>query len=59
MRNEYKIVHTQTEMTSSQLNSLSNQGWELVSVIFVETMLSYYFRKERNQITNSKKTEVK
>lgn len=43
---EYKVVHTQTEMNSNQLNVLNKKGWELVSVVFIEYNFTYYFKKE-------------
>lgn len=45
MRYEYKIIHTTSEMSESQLNLLDKQGWELVSVVFIENTLTYYIRK--------------
>lgn len=45
MRYEYKKIHTTSEMSESQLNLLDKQGWELVSVVFIENMLTYYIRK--------------
>jgi len=50
MKYEYKIVRSQTEMTSSQLNLLSQKGWELVSVVLANNMFwSYYLRKEKTK----------
>ena len=45
MRYEYKKINTTSEMSESQLNLLDKQGWELVSVVFIENMLTYYIRK--------------
>ena len=45
MRYEYKKIHTTSEISESQLNLLDKQGWELVSVVFIENMLTYYIRK--------------
>lgn len=45
MAYEYKVLHVQNEMTSSQLNLLGKQGWELVSVTFITQMFTYYLRK--------------
>lgn len=45
MEYEYRVSHTTTEMTASQLNLLGKQGWELVSVTFLQQMFTYYFRK--------------
>lgn len=42
---EYKIIHIPNEITSSKLNLMGKNGWELVSVLFIESMFSYYFRK--------------
>ena len=49
MKYEYKIIHTANEMSSNQLNLLGNQGWELVSVTFIETMFTYYVKKLKNK----------
>ena len=45
MKYEYKKIHTTSEISESQLNLLDKQGWELVSVVFIENMLTYYIRK--------------
>lgn len=45
MKYEYKIIHTTNEMSENKLNLLGNQGWELVSVIFIESWFTYYVRK--------------
>lgn len=52
MEYEYRVSHTTTEMTASQLNLLGKQGWELVAVTFLEFIYTYYLRKE-------KKTKIK
>jgi hypothetical protein len=45
MKYEYKIIHTSREMSENQLNLLGGQGWELVSVTFIESMLTYYIKR--------------
>ena len=52
---EYKVVHTQTEMTALELNRIGKQGWELVSVMFLERFFTYYLRKE---VVIKKKTKT-
>lgn len=54
---EYKVVHTQTEMTALELNRIGKQGWELVSVMFLERYFTYYLRKEVVVKKNVKKEE--
>ena len=49
MKYEYKIIHTANEMSANKLNLLGNQGWELVSVTFIETMFTYYVKKLKNK----------
>lgn len=49
MRYEYKIIHTTSEMSESQLNLLDKQGWELVSVVFIKNMFTYYVKKLKNK----------
>lgn len=51
MEYEYKVTHTTSEMTASQLNILGKQGWELVAVTFLEYMYTYYLRKEKKTKT--------
>ena len=55
MEYEYRVSHTTTEMTASQLNILGKQGWELVAVTFLEYMYTYYLRKEKRQKTKTEK----
>ena len=41
---EYKIIHSSIEIGENKLNLLSKQGWELVSVVFIENTLTYYMK---------------
>lgn len=52
---EYKVTHTTSEMTTSQLNLLGKQGWELVAVTFLEYMYTYYLRKKKIQKPKTEK----
>lgn len=53
MEYEYRVSHTTTEMTASQLNLLGKQGWELVSVMFLQQFYTYYFRMAKKTKTKN------